>query len=231
MENKTIIVGRGEIGNSLAKVLEDYYPFIVDKNDEHESLARGKDFDIMHVCFPYSDEFVSEVKKYQAIYKPVYTVIHSTVKPGTCRELGAISSPVIGIHPHLEKSIRTFVKFLAGEKASEVADYFRRAGLRVYLFDNQETTETMKILDTTFYGICVEYAKEVKKLCKEKNIPFEAWTLWTDNYNEGYKKLGYPEFVRPNLTPIMKRCGGHCVLPNAELMDTPFTRFLKSQNT
>jgi hypothetical protein len=141
--------------------------------------------------------------------------------------LRATHSPVIGIHPHLEEGIRTFTKFLGGPIASEVADEFRRAGLRVYIFEKSETTELMKILDTTFYGMCIEYTKDVKKQTEKFKVPFEAWTLWTNNYNEGYTKLGHPEYVRPNLVPIMTEIHGHCVRPNLELLETKFTKFLK----
>ena len=221
---KSVIIGAGEIGTALMGVLEDYHPVLHDP--AIGLIARGE-FDIMHVCFPFSPAFVQVVGDYQKQFQPKYTVIHSTVPPGTSRELQAIHSPVIGLHPHLEESLTTFVKYLAGEQASEVADYFRRAGMRVYLFDKPETTELLKILDTTFYGLCIEFTKDVKRLAVEHGIPFEAWTLYTDNYNKGYQVLGYPEYTRPNLTPIMKRIGGHCVLPNTTLLKTRFTEFLR----
>ncbi len=243
MNKQSIICGMGEIGKSLYNVLRKQYKiWHVDKDGELKTDLSGllecynmkqvkpSEFDILHICFGYSENFVEQVKKYQEEYKPEYTVIHSTVPVGTNRKCNSISSPCLGIHPDLEPGLRTFIKFLGGEKASEVADYFRRAGLKIYLFDQPETSELMKILDTTFYGVCLEYTKDVKKQCMKLGIPFEAWTLWTNNYNEGYQKLGHPEFTRPNLTPIMKKLGGHCILPNTELLDTPFTRFIKELN-
>lgn len=231
---KTLIVGRGQIGSALGEVLKDYKPIFLDfQLDLHlyagEYISKNP-IDVLHVCFEYSDEFVQSVKNYQKIFKPKHTVIHSTVPVGISAKCGAIHSPVIGIHPHLESGIRTFVKFLGGKNASGIADYFRRAGVKVYLCDKPETTELMKVLDTTFYGLCIEYTKEVKRLCDKYQVPFEAWTLWTDNYNSGYAKLGHPEFTRPNLVPIERKIGGHCVLPNAELLDSDFARFLKDRN-
>jgi len=219
---RNLVIGKGEIGRVLMSIFE--CPG-VDKNETVEG-----NYDIIHVAFPYSKDFISEVRKYQDLYKPKYTVIHSTVKPGTSRELGATHSPVIGLHPHLKESLKSFTKYLSGEKASEIADIFRRAGIKVYLFDKPETTELMKILDTTFYGLCIEYTKNIREQCKELDIPFEAWTIWTENYNQGYQKLGYSEYTRPNLVPIMTKQGGHCTVPNLELVDTVFTRFLKLMN-
>jgi len=220
---KSLVIGAGQIGTAIATVFE------CDAIDKGEK-ADSKQYDILHICIPYSEEFIDTVKEYQFKYGPQYTVVHSTVPVGTCSELEAVHSPVLGIHPHLEQGVRTFTKFLGGKHASEVADYFRRAGLTIYIFDKSETTELMKILDTTFYGLCIEYTKDVKKQCHDFDVPFEAWTLWTNNYNDGYVKLGHPEYVRPNLVPIMQNIAGHCVLPNAELLVTPFTQFLKKRN-
>jgi hypothetical protein len=219
-----LIIGGGEVGMALQKIFKCE---VHDPNKGH--IAHGK-YDILHICIPYSKDFENEAKKYKKQFKAKYLVIHSTVTVGTCSRLRAVSSPVLGIHPHLEEGMRTFTKFLGGPKASEVADEFRRVGLRVYIFEKSETTELMKILDTTFYGICIEYTKDVKKQTERFKVPFEAWTLWTNNYNEGYVKLGHPEYIRPNLVPIMTPQGGHCTIPNTYLLDTPFTKILKDTN-
>lgn len=218
--NNHLVIGTGEIGTAVAKIFE------ADGIDKGQT-ADQKSYKFIHICIPFSEVFIDIVKDYQELYSPDYTIIHSTVKPGTSKQLNSVHSPVIGIHPHLEEGIRTFTKFLGGENASEVADEFRRAGLKVYIFDKSETTEIMKILDTTFYGVCIDYTKEVKKVCWEHEIPFEAWGLWTNNYNEGYNKLGHPEYVRPNLVPIMTPIKGHCVMPNLELLETKYSKFLK----
>jgi hypothetical protein len=223
---KTLIVGMGQVGSALSRVLSPHYEVKgIDKGEEIEGT-----FDILHICFSYFEGFEKEVKRYQEKYKPDYTVIHSTVPVGTSRKCGAIHSPIRGIHPNLESGIRTFVKFIGGEKASEVADYFRRVGMKVYLFDKPETTELMKILSTDFYAVLIEYTKQVKRHCDEYKVPFSAWTLWTDTYNDGYKKLGYPEYTRPNLIPIMKKIGGHCILENLQFVKNEFTKLVNKLN-
>ena len=222
---KTLIVGMGEVGIALAEVLKQYNPICYDIKESRVDVWATPE--IMHITFPYSDNFVQQVKEYQEKYEPKYTVVHSTVKPGTCAQVGAVHSPTIGIHPFLEQGIRTFTKFLGGEKASEVADYFRRVGLRVYLCERAETTEAMKILDTTYYALCIEFHKHIKELLGNE---FPNWTVYNEDYNRGYEKLGYPEYVRPNLVPIMKKQGGHCTLSNCNFMDTPFTKLIKELN-
>lgn len=229
---RTIIIGGGEIGRSLFDLLVDYYEDcdLFDTNPNKVICEPNGKYDIMHICFPYSDKFVEEVKEYKKIYQPKYVVIHSTVPIGTSRLLDAVHSPVEGLHPFLSESIQTFIKFLSGEKASEVADYFRRANMKVYLVKDQESTEYMKIMSTTFYGMMIEFTKQVKEDCDKLNIPFELFTLWNMNYNESYEKLGHPEYKKPLLVPIMKKIGQHCVLPNTELLENDFTKFLKERN-
>jgi hypothetical protein len=218
----SLIIGEGEIGKSLFNVVGGH-------------IAKGRPtmrevkyrYDIIHICFPYSKEFIKEVKRYQRLFKPRYTIIHSTVPVGTSRKCKAIHSPCLGIHPYLSESFKTFTKFLGGERAGEVADYFRRVGMKVYITDKSETTELMKILDTTHYGIEIEYVKDIKRQCDKHKVPFEMWSLWVDNYNQGYEKLGHSEYKKPNLIPNMQKIDGHCVMPNTELIDTKFTRLLK----
>lgn len=222
----SIIIGQGEIGKSLEKVLSPYHPTYI---RDIKSDLKGE-YDIMHIAFPYSNEFLNQVKHYQLDYSPKYTIIHSTVPVGTSRMCNALHSPVIGLHPFLEESIKTFTKFIGGKDASQVADYFRRANIKTYLTDKQETTELMKILSTTNHGLNIEFTKEVKRLCDQENVPFEMWTLWTDNYNKGYEELGHPEYKRPNLIPVMKKIGGHCVLPNTKLIKSKFADFIRSLN-
>lgn len=216
---RNIIIGAGQIGKSLCNVVKSPENPTILLDYHTEKNIPMEQPDILHICFTYSDEFISEVKRYQKLHNPLYTVIHSTVPVGTCRQLNAISSPCRGIHPNLESGIRTFHKFLGGEQASEVADYFRKAGIKVMLFDKPETTEAMKLFDTEYYKTCIDFMHRVKRYCDKHDLNFhEVYTLGNQTYNEGYTKLGMPEVVRPVLQPIMKPIGGHCLLPNSELI-------------
>jgi hypothetical protein len=230
MKTKDIVIGNGEIGTAISNLFNNDI-ITYDLKDgglkELKLKIQDRQIRIMHISIPYSDTFVKQVKEYSKIVNPLYIVIHSTVPVGTCKKCNAIHSPVTGIHPHLTESLKTFVKYFGGPNASEVADLFRRQGVRVYVTDKAETTELMKILCTTNYGLNIEYTKEAKRLCDEYKVPFEMFTLWNNNYNEGYDKLGYPEYHRYNLVPMMKQIGGHCVTSNYKLLKSKFIDFLR----
>jgi hypothetical protein len=235
MERETdLIIGMGEIGTSVYNLFLDERSVSVTSYDKSFTYPIENYIDteekirILHICIPYSDSFVKIVKEYQKKAKPKYTVIHSTVPIGTSKKCNAIHSPVVGIHPHLTQSLKTFKKFFGGPGASDVADMFKRVGVHPYVTDKSETTELMKILCTTNYGMNIEFTKEAKRLCDANGVPFEIFTIWNQNYNDGYEKLGYPEYHRYNLVPLMKKIGGHCVIPNYSLLKSKFTEFLKS---
>lgn len=216
---RTVIVGFGEVGKALGAILHKMYTVqVIDLNN---NITHDTDFDYMHICFPYNEGFVKQVIEYQEKLKPKFTIIHSTVPVGTCAQIpGAVHSPIRGLHPNLESGIRTFPKFLGGENASQVADYFRRADIKVILFDKTETTEALKLFDTEYYRTCIEFAKRVKNFCHKEDLNFtEVYTIANQTYNEGYTKLGHPEYVRPVLQPIMTEIGGHCLLPNQKLIE------------
>ena len=231
--DRCVIAGYREIGKAVHSVLTTVHKTaVVDIDGKlHGNVQEETRVDVLHICFPYSDSFVHHVADYQARFNPEYTVIHSSVPVGTSSSCGAIHSPVVGTHPHLAKSLLTFTKFIGGDRASGVADHFRRAGIRVYITDRSESTELLKLDSTTWYGTCIEKTKDTKELFDEHGVPFELFTIWTDSYNRGYQALGQPQFTRPNLTPIQGKIGGHCVLPNARLIGkTRFTEAILERN-
>lgn len=212
--NKNIVVGLGEVGSAIQQI------FTAEGHDWKSGSMHERQFDYLHICFPYSDSFVDDVKEYQRLCQPKYTIVHSSVPVGTSRKCDAIHSPVRGLHPNLERGVRTFSKFIGGKDASNVADLFRRVGLKVILFDKQETTEAMKLFDTQYYLECVRFCKRVKEFCDANELNFhEVYTLGNHTYNEGYAELGHKEYVRPVLQPIMTEIGGHCLLPNEVLLE------------
>ncbi len=226
---KSLIIGAGEVGMAVREVLSKVHDCtIIDSLKGIETTEIG--FEILHICFGFSDKFVEQVKEYQERFKPKFTVIYTTCPPGTTRQVNGVHSPVIGKHPNLAKSIQTFTRMLSGEQASDVAEYFNRAGLRVYLFDKPECTEVFKVSDLEYFRLEIEFTKDMKRRCEKYGIPFEGWTIYNQIYNQGYKELGYENHIRPNLIPVMTKIKGHCVSQNSSMIQTPFTELLKELN-
>lgn len=223
----SLIIGQGQIGTSLYNVIKSAH------TTEIRDITSKKDYRnvyVMHICFPYSEKFVAEVKKYQKMYNPKYTIIHSTVAMGTSEKCNAYYSPVRGIHPHLEKSLKTFVKYIA-PKNIFWKNYFGKARINIELHDSTKSLEVMKLYCTTLYGLNIIAEKEIYRYCKDNNLDFDlVYTKSNKTYNEGYKKLEFPQFVRYMLSHSDGKIGGHCVIPNCKILNTDIAKFIVKQN-
>ena len=77
---------------------------------------------MIHRFLSMNTNFIDIVKEYINNYKPKITIIHSTVLPGTTKKINRFDiaySPIIGTHPDLFDSIKTFTKFIgANDKSS-----------------------------------------------------------------------------------------------------------------
>jgi hypothetical protein len=91
-------------------------------------------------------------------------------------------------------------------------------GLQVYPVEGSRATELLKLLCTTYYGKCIAFTWDAKKLLLENGVNFDFFGEWNENYNEGYKKLGMDQVVRPILKAEDTKIGGHCVVPNAQIL-------------
>lgn len=228
-KHKHLIIGSGEVGKALYNVLRPHYNVSI---RDVESGIRGH-FDVLHLCFPPIKNFVSVAKSYMKLYNPSVVVVHSTVPVGTTQKLGvhAVHSPIRGIHPNLERGIKTFVKYFGGPRAKEAASYFDAIGIPVQAFKKSETTELLKILDTTYYGWNIMFAKEVKRICDERGLDFnEVYVVPNKDYNDAYEKIGIPYVARPVLYPKEGGIGGHCIIPNTLLLKDWLTDALRTRN-
>jgi hypothetical protein len=226
---KHLIIGAGEVGQALYNILKNHYRVeIRDKNDDKNGIFR-----VLHIAYPPKKDFIRATKRYIKTYKPKLVIIHSTVAVSTTKKIApfAVHSPIRGVHPRLEKGIRTFVKYFGGRDAKQAAKIFSDIGIKTKVFPKAETTELLKLLDTTYYGWNIVFAKETKRICDKFGLDFnEVYTIANRDYNEGYKKLGMPHVMRPVLKPMPGKIGGHCVVPNCDLLDDWLTKTIKERN-
>lgn len=219
-----LVVGMGEVGTAIAEIIG----------------CEGIDMDfvsidlhkVIHICIPYSQDFIDIAKAYVKESQAELVIIHSTVPIGTTDKIpNAVHSPIRGIHPNLAEGIKTFVKYFGGKKAREASKIFEELGIETKVVKDARTSEAMKLLDTTQYGLQIMIEKEIYKFCQDNNVDFaDAYHSANQTYNEGYMKLGKPEVVRPWLTHIEGKIGGHCVIQNLELIDWWMADLLKSMN-
>ena len=221
---KTIgIIGYGEIGQALDDIYlaNNFVPLIKDV-DRDDALGGVH---VLNICIPFSYDFVAQVSEYIDTLKPGLTIIHSTVPPGTTKLISAdypnvTHSPVRGVHPNLAEGIHTFVKVFGGAGAIPASEHFSHdLGIECDVYESSLTTEVAKLLDTSYYGVCIAWHDYAQKLCDKHGVDFdEAQTHYNQTYNNGYKELGKGNVVRPTLIPPDGSIGGHCVVQNAELL-------------
>lgn len=234
MKIKIGILGYGEVGKSLARFYQNKKKFdLLLKDLKFDEFGQQK-IDILNVAISYFSEkqFISAVTGVIKKNKPALTIIHSTIVPGTTKKLiqktktKIVHSPVRGVHPKLYEGIKTFVKFIGTEnfKTGKLAEkHFKEIGIKnVKILMPTVVTELNKLIDTTYYAHCIVFTDYVEQIFKKYKVPFRTFQEFNLSYNEGYKKLGKLNVVRPTLYPPSKtgrKIGGHCQIPNAKILE------------
>jgi UDP-N-acetyl-D-mannosaminuronate dehydrogenase len=231
------ILGYGEVGQAVAKFykksrLRKHY---LDRQVRIKDLKRDDGLagiEILHICIPWNNNFIKIAKREIKEIRPKLIIIHSTVAPGTTKKLiqtlpkefkrRIVHSPIRGIHPYLHQGIKTFMKYIGADdrKSGDLTKkHFKSLGIKSKVFHPLITTEIAKLLDTTYYGLCIAWHGEMKKICDKFKINYkEAITDFNKTYNKGYKKLGKSNVIRPVLYPPKDGIGGHCIIPNVQIL-------------
>ncbi len=217
------IMGFGEIGKSVAGLYNKSKFQVLTKDLNHDNLIGG--LDVLHVAIPFDKNFIKEVVGQIKINNPKFVIIESTVNVGTTQKINKIlkknicvHSPVRGKHPNLLKSLTVFKKFIGADdkKVGAILEkHYKSLGVDAKAFFPSQSTELNKILDTSYYGVCIAFAKEAKRLCDKYKVNYETFKDFNISYNEGYKKMGLTNVARPTLEPPKGGIGGHCVWENA----------------
>ena len=234
-----IILGMGEVGETLFDLLVDrkFDCIGIDLDDskcknytENEIIENPQ---YLHVCLPgelekFTDiviEWVNKIKNIQV------AVIHSTVKPGTTKTIQEKSSipilfsPVRGVHRRFLNDIKKYTKFISfdgTEINSKIKKDLENRFEKVDWMSTTKTAELAKILvDTTYYGWLINYAQITKMICEKENIDFDEMWKFADEIHEN---LGN----RPKMFPGI--IGGHCVIPNLNLVEYENLDMIKTVN-
>ena len=234
-----IILGMGEVGETLFDLLVDR-KFDCIGIDLEDSKCRNytenkiiENPQYLHVCLPgelekFTDiviEWINKIKNIQVV------VIHSTVKPGTTKSIQERSSipilfsPVRGVHRRFLDDIKKYTKFISFDNTeinSEIKKDLENRFEKVEWMSTTKTAELAKILvDTTYYGWLINYAQITKMICEKENVDFDEMWKFADEIHEN---LGN----RPKMFPGI--IGGHCVIPNLNLVEYENLDVIKTIN-
>ena len=230
-----MIIGYGEVGKAIYKAEKEAgnNVKVVDSitTIPESTLDDTKGIDVMHICIPYSNDFITHTTYYAKEFNPELIIVNSTVKVGITQKVRdaileedckyIVHSPIRGVHPNLYEGLLTFVKYVGGDSDSVTAgiEHFLSININAEALGSFETTELAKILSTSYYGWNILFAKECKIMCNHYGLDFDkVYTKPNQTYNDGYTKLGMKHVVRPILTPPEGKIGGHCISPNYELL-------------
>ena len=221
-----IVLGMGEVGETIFKLLieRDFHCIGIDTDSskcKNYSNNTIKNPEYLHVCIPgelkeFSEvvlNWINENKGVQAI------LIHSTVKPGTTEkiqekcEMPILFSPVRGVHKRFLEDMKKYTKFISTDHKQLDLKIKRDLEKRFVKIDWMSTTKTAEfakiLVDTTYYGWLINYAQITKMICRKENIDFDEMWKFADEIHEN---LGN----RPKMFPGI--IGGHCVIPNLNLV-------------
>ena len=239
---KDVVAGLGEIGLPIQKLLSKTITVVgYDKRSELIDISKTKRFEkyeteILHVCIPFTKNFISDVKELEKKFKPEIIAVHSTVEPSTTQKLQkkitvpVIYSPLRGVHARKQDSfqphkkgmlfdIKRYVKFYSVQNntkkdnlaAQKFNKRLKNCGLKTKKMSMPITLELAKILcDTSYYGWLIAYAQLTDMIVRKHNVDYDEMWSFAD---EIHKFLGN----RPKMFPGF--IGGHCVIPNLSLID------------
>ncbi|MBC8250041.1 MAG: hypothetical protein H8E89_00430 [Candidatus Nitrosopelagicus sp.] len=239
---KDIVAGLGEIGSPILKLISKYEPAIgydLDKKLMNEN--KFKKFQeiqtrFLHIAIPVNKKFDFNVIKLYEKFAPECIVIHSTISPGTTEKLQKnLSIPIIfsatrGVHKRMFRDLQRYTKFFALSKtapkkewaATQYSKTMKKCGIKTKRMSKPETLELAKILcDTSYLGWLINYAQLTNTIAIQHNVDYDEMWQFSD---EIHKILGN----RPKMFPGF--IGGHCVIPNLDLMQNKTLSLIKTIN-
>ena len=234
-----VILGMGEVGQTLFDLLVDRKFDCVGIDLDNSKCKKYSENEViknpeyLHVCLPgeltgFTDivlNWINKIKNIQVV------IIHSTVKPGTTKiiqeklTIPILFSPVRGVHKRFLNDIKKYTKFISFDGIEidpKIKIDLENRFEKIDWMSTTKTAELAKILvDTTYYGWLINYAQITKMICEKENVDFDEMWKFADEIHEN---LGN----RPKMFPGI--IGGHCVIPNLDLVEYENLDIIKKIN-
>ena len=240
---KDVVAGLGEIGYPILKLLSKKQTTVgydIDKSSMNESkfkTLQDTQTSFLHIAIPVTTKFDSNILQLYKKFKPECIVIHCTISPGTTERIQKkLNIPLIysatrGVHKTMLKDIKRYTKFFtisknAPKKQWAIKTFSRKmknCGVKTRQMSKPETLELGKILcDTSYLGWLINYAQLTNMIAIQYNVNYDKMWTFADEIHKflGNRPKMYPGFI-----------GGHCVIPNLDLMHNQTLDLIKKINT
>jgi len=247
-KEKVLVVGLGEIGQTLFELLKEKDSFSVYGLDLDETKMHAanqdknklpSEVDTMHVCLPCKTQeaFVAATANYIKQFKPKLVIINSTVPLGTTKKIQqnckclVAHSPARGVHKsaeHMKWELKRWTKYVGGadaEAAEAARKHFEKMGLKVKVLKSCAETELAKLFETTYRAWMIACFQEMHRISRTFEADFDDVVDFLEDTHRVRldRPVMFPGFI-----------GGHCLIPNTELLlqfyDSEFLRLILKSN-
>lgn len=212
---RVVVVGLGEVGTPLLELLSERHDaWGVDVSPVPVEV---RDVDVMHVCYPFEiEDFIGETARYIERFRPTLTIVNSTVAVGTTRAIAArtgaavVHSPVRGKHVRMRDELLKYTKFVGPVDprwGKAAAEHLESIGMQTRVLGSSEATELAKLAETTYFGLLIAWAQDVERYCDALGPAYDEVVSF-------YDEVAF----FPPVTYVPGIIGGHCVMPNLEIL-------------
>jgi hypothetical protein len=107
-----------------------------------------------------------------------------------------------------------YTKFVGGIDdacSTEAAYHFQSLGIQTKILSSPEATELAKLTETTYFGLLIAWAQEVERYCDALSLDYDAIASIYDEIQFLPPVRYFPGVI-----------GGHCVLPNIQILKRLF---------
>lgn len=232
MTPTAVVIGLGEVGGPLFELAKRADCEVIGVDIDPSALPTNTTIDVMHVCFPFGEDFVDEVTRYSTLLQPALTIVDSTVAVGTTRAIHSrtglpiVYSPVRGKHVRMLEELTTYRKYVGGIDAQATAAavaHFESLGMPTEVVSTPETAELAKLTETTYFGLLIAWAQEVERYCDVTGVDYDEVVSF-------YEEISF----LPPVKYFPGVIGGHCVMSNVEILsrfvDSDFLGAIRSSN-
>lgn len=241
-KTKDIVIGLGEIGNPILQLLSKKNLVVgYDVNKKTMDIKKFNKYSnletsFLHICIPFTKNFIQTIAGYYKKFKPKCIVIHSTIRPYTTKRLQErLPIPVIysatrGVHQRMLYDLKRYTKFYAIEKdapnekwaSASFEKTMKNIGVATKKLSKPITLELAKIVcDTSYYGWLITYSQISNMIAMKHGADYDEMWSFSDEIHKflGNRPKMYPGFI-----------GGHCIIPNLELIDNEVLNLIDKIN-